>query len=144
MLKVENVSIWLRWAVNPASALRVLLALSMHFLLPLLRPYLPLSLQVGNLFMPFFLLSHPAPRPGAPLPSRGAPRARKDDAALPGSPRRPRAARIQRCPVLLPSAHAQSYSLYNAGAEVGDMEGGEVGEVWGAGVCSGLFCGGGE
>ncbi|KAJ7821835.1 hypothetical protein B0H13DRAFT_2377045 [Mycena leptocephala] len=50
MPKVKDVSIWLCWAVDPASALRVLLlrlllALSMHFLLPLLRPYLPLSLQ---------------------------------------------------------------------------------------------------
>jgi acyl-CoA-dependent ceramide synthase len=67
MPKVEDVSVWLRWAVDPASAMRVLLlptllALPTHFLLPLLRPYLPPSLQgVGNPFTPFFLLSHPTP-----------------------------------------------------------------------------------
>jgi hypothetical protein len=39
MPKVEVVSVWLRWAVDPASALRVLplLALPTHFLLPFLR-----------------------------------------------------------------------------------------------------------
>ncbi|KAJ7831355.1 hypothetical protein B0H13DRAFT_1915492 [Mycena leptocephala] len=68
MSKVEDVSIWLRWAVDPASGLpvllRPLLALPMHFLLPLLRPYLPLSLQgVGKPFTAFFLLSHPTPTP---------------------------------------------------------------------------------
>ncbi|KAJ7852132.1 hypothetical protein B0H13DRAFT_2284406 [Mycena leptocephala] len=66
MPKVEDVGVWLRWAVDPASALRSLpplLAPPMHFLLPLLRPYLPLPLQgVGNHFMPF-LLSHPTPAP---------------------------------------------------------------------------------
>ncbi|KAJ7831812.1 hypothetical protein B0H13DRAFT_2371264 [Mycena leptocephala] len=62
-------SIWLRWAVDPASALRVLLlppllALPTHFLLPLLRPYLSLPLQgVGNPFTPFFLLSHSTAAP---------------------------------------------------------------------------------
>jgi hypothetical protein len=40
MPKVEDVS---AWAVDPASALRVLLAFPTHFL-PLLRPYLPPSL----------------------------------------------------------------------------------------------------
>jgi acyl-CoA-dependent ceramide synthase len=69
MPKVEDVSVWLRWAVDPASALRVLLlppllAIPTHFLLPLLRQYLPLPLQdVGNPFTPFFLLSHPTPAP---------------------------------------------------------------------------------
>ncbi|KAJ7847779.1 hypothetical protein B0H13DRAFT_1907125 [Mycena leptocephala] len=64
--KVEDVSIWL---LHPASALRVLLlppllALSPHFLLPLLRPYLPPSLQgMGSPFTPFFLLSYPTPAP---------------------------------------------------------------------------------
>jgi hypothetical protein len=54
MHKVEDLSIWLCWAVDPASALRVLLlppllALPMHFLLPLLLPYLSPSLQgVGS------------------------------------------------------------------------------------------------
>jgi hypothetical protein len=53
MPKVEDVSVWLCWAVDPASALRVLLppllALPRHFLLPLLHPYLPPSLQgVGS------------------------------------------------------------------------------------------------
>ncbi|KAJ7847783.1 hypothetical protein B0H13DRAFT_2405537 [Mycena leptocephala] len=63
-------SIWLRWAVDPASALRVLLlppllALPTHFLLPLLRSYLSLSLQaVGNSFTPFFL-PHPTPVPSS-------------------------------------------------------------------------------
>ncbi|KAJ7865969.1 hypothetical protein B0H13DRAFT_1898293 [Mycena leptocephala] len=65
MPKVEDASIWLRWAVDPVSALRVLilpplLALPTHFLLPLLLPHLPLPLQaLGNAFTPFFLLSLP-------------------------------------------------------------------------------------
>ncbi|KAJ7865971.1 hypothetical protein B0H13DRAFT_2352707 [Mycena leptocephala] len=53
MPKVEDLSVWLRWAVDPASALRVLLlrlllALPTHFLLPLVRPYL-LPLLKGRL-----------------------------------------------------------------------------------------------
>jgi acyl-CoA-dependent ceramide synthase len=66
--KVEDVSLWLRWAVDPISALRVLLLPSLldrssnKFLLLLLQLYLPLSLQgVGNPFASFFLLSHPTP-----------------------------------------------------------------------------------
>ncbi|KAJ7875966.1 hypothetical protein B0H13DRAFT_2347890 [Mycena leptocephala] len=57
--QVEDVS---AWAIDPASALRVLLPLLLafptHFLLPLLRPYL---LATVNPFTPLFLLSHPAP-----------------------------------------------------------------------------------
>ncbi|KAJ7832116.1 hypothetical protein B0H13DRAFT_2430062 [Mycena leptocephala] len=61
--KVADVSIWLRWAVDPASALRVLLpsllTLPTHF-----HPYLPPSLHgVVNAFTPFFLLSHRTPTP---------------------------------------------------------------------------------
>jgi hypothetical protein len=49
MSKVEDVSIWLRCAVDAASALHVLLlppllALPTHFLLSLLHPYHPLPL----------------------------------------------------------------------------------------------------
>ncbi|KAJ7831352.1 hypothetical protein B0H13DRAFT_1915489 [Mycena leptocephala] len=67
---MEDVSIWLCWAVHPASALQVLLlppllALPTHFPLPLLLPYLSPSLQgVGNPFTPF-LLSHPTCLSGA-------------------------------------------------------------------------------
>ncbi|KAJ7865966.1 hypothetical protein B0H13DRAFT_1898289 [Mycena leptocephala] len=66
--KVEDVSIWLRWAVHPASALHVLLlppllALPTHFLL-LLRPYLPPPSNLSETpSLPFFLLSHPTPAP---------------------------------------------------------------------------------
>ncbi|KAJ7923122.1 ankyrin repeat-containing domain protein [Mycena leptocephala] len=68
MPRAEDVSIWLRWAVDPASALRVLLlapllALPTHFLL-LLLPYLPLSnLSPQPTFTPFFLFSHPTTAP---------------------------------------------------------------------------------
>ncbi|KAJ7904104.1 hypothetical protein B0H13DRAFT_2025192, partial [Mycena leptocephala] len=82
--------IWLRWAVDPTSALRVFLlpppfALLTHFLLPLLRPYLPLPIHRQPLHA---LLPPLAPhiRPGAPLRSGGAPRAGGYDTALPQSP----------------------------------------------------------
>ncbi|KAJ7822836.1 hypothetical protein B0H13DRAFT_2447095, partial [Mycena leptocephala] len=66
MSKVKYVSIWLHWAVDCLCLSRAppppLLVLPTHFLLPLLRPYLPLPLQhIENHFTPFFLLSHPAP-----------------------------------------------------------------------------------
>ncbi|KAJ7904091.1 hypothetical protein B0H13DRAFT_2025154, partial [Mycena leptocephala] len=65
-----------------------LFALPTHFLLPLLRPYLPLPIHRQPLHA---LLPPLAPhiRPGAPLHS--------GDTALPQKPRRPRAARLQRC-----------------------------------------------
>ncbi|KAJ7870718.1 hypothetical protein B0H13DRAFT_2061554, partial [Mycena leptocephala] len=69
-----------------------------HFLLPLLRPYLPLPIHRQPLHA---LLPPLAPhiRPGAPLHSGGAPRAGGYDIALPQRPRRPRAARVQCCHV---------------------------------------------
>jgi hypothetical protein len=69
MPKVEDVSIWLRWAVDPDSALRVLLlppllALLTSLFLLLLRWHLPVPLQeVDNPFTAFFLLSHPTAAP---------------------------------------------------------------------------------
>ncbi|KAJ7797923.1 hypothetical protein B0H13DRAFT_2298179 [Mycena leptocephala] len=108
-------SIWLRWAVDPASALRVLLlppllALPTHFLLPLLRPYLSLPLQgVGNPFTPFFLLSHSTAAPDR------------------------LSAAVVRPELLIPGASEA----------VGDTEAREGGAVWGAGVCGGLVFGGG-
>ncbi|KAJ7853428.1 hypothetical protein B0H13DRAFT_2358920 [Mycena leptocephala] len=71
MPKVEDASIWLRWAVDPVSALRVLilpplLALPTHFLL-LLRPYLPLPLQaVGTPSRRPSSRTPPLRRPGSP------------------------------------------------------------------------------
>jgi acyl-CoA-dependent ceramide synthase len=71
MPNVEDVSVWLRWAIDPVSALRVLLlplllAFPTHFLLLLLRLYLPPYLQplaTANPFTPLFLLWHPTPAP---------------------------------------------------------------------------------
>ncbi|KAJ7834928.1 hypothetical protein B0H13DRAFT_2426384 [Mycena leptocephala] len=57
MPKVEHVSIWLRWAVDPASALRVLL------LPPLIALPTHLLPSFGNPFTLFFLFSHPTPAP---------------------------------------------------------------------------------
>ncbi|KAJ7852130.1 hypothetical protein B0H13DRAFT_2359693 [Mycena leptocephala] len=116
MPKVEDVSIWPRSAVDPASALRVLLppflALPTHFLLPLLRPYLPLPLQrIDNPFMPFFLLYHPTPARSASLPQ---------------GHRRPRAARPRCCAALLPALGAQSYVVPDAGAELGIRKAGKM------------------
>ncbi|KAJ7863665.1 TLC domain-containing protein [Mycena leptocephala] len=70
-----SVSVLLRWAVSPASALTVLavpplLALPAHLTLP----YLPAPLQaLSNPFTPFFLLSHAAPAPERPLASTALP-----------------------------------------------------------------------
>ncbi|KAJ7832121.1 hypothetical protein B0H13DRAFT_2371092 [Mycena leptocephala] len=136
MPKVEDMSIWLHWAVDPASTLRVLLlspllALPTHFLLPLLRLYLLLPLQpVGNLFAPFFL-SHPTP--ALECLSTAVVR---HDTALPQRPG-PRIARLQRCLLFILSAHAEPQPVPDAGAEVANTEGGEGGAVWGAGVCGG-------
>ncbi|KAJ7035764.1 hypothetical protein C8F04DRAFT_1341703 [Mycena alexandri] len=84
LMRPEDVSVWLRWAVSPASALRllllpVLLAVPTHFLL---QAYMPPPQRTWTLdlaclglegwtwsglplnpFTPFFTLSHPAPPP---------------------------------------------------------------------------------
>ncbi|KAJ7853444.1 hypothetical protein B0H13DRAFT_1904077 [Mycena leptocephala] len=70
---------WLRWAVDPASALRVLLlplllAFPTHFLLPLLHLYLPASLQPPRHSQPL----HPLP----PLPPHTRSRALVDSGGL--------------------------------------------------------------
>ncbi|KAJ7832123.1 hypothetical protein B0H13DRAFT_2679214 [Mycena leptocephala] len=97
--------------VDPPSALRVLipplLALPTHFFLPSsARTFLSLQ-DVGNPFTPFFLLSHPTPAPERLSAALMRPEL-VETTQLYQRPRRPRAARIQRCPVLVPAAHAQS------------------------------------
>ncbi|KAJ7923130.1 hypothetical protein B0H13DRAFT_2655277 [Mycena leptocephala] len=107
----------------------------------------PPSLQsVRNPFTPFFLLSHPTPAPER-LPAAVVRPELVETTQL--YLKGPRAARIQHRSVLVLAARAQSQPVLGAGAEVGDLEGGEGGEVWGAGVCGGFFAmvgvwGGGE
>jgi hypothetical protein len=120
MPKVEDVSIWLRWAVDPTSALQVLLlplllALPMHFLLSLLCSYFPLLLQgVGNPFTPFFLLSHLTLAPER-LSSAAVHPELVETTQLTQGPQRSRVALLYRCVVLLPSTRAEPYSVSDAG-----------------------------
>ncbi|KAJ7834927.1 hypothetical protein B0H13DRAFT_2288520 [Mycena leptocephala] len=118
MPKVEDVNIWLRWAVDSASALCVLLlppllALPTHFLL-LLRPHLPLPLrEVGNPFTTFFLFSHPTPAPER----------------LPTAAVRPELVPVTQLYLKGPSdlaLLAYSFLVPGAGEAVGDTEAGKV------------------
>ncbi|KAJ7831350.1 hypothetical protein B0H13DRAFT_2431666 [Mycena leptocephala] len=134
MPKVEDVSIWLRWAVDPTSALRVfllppLLVLPTHFLLPLLRPHLLPSLQgMGNPFTPFFL-SHPTAA------------SERLSSVVVRPELVPTTQLYLKGPGDLALLAYSSYAIPDAGAETGDTEGGEGGTVWGEGLCGCVFFG---
>ncbi|KAJ7831349.1 hypothetical protein B0H13DRAFT_1915485 [Mycena leptocephala] len=123
MPKVEDVIIWLCWAVDPASALQVLLlplllALPTHFLLPPVRPS-------GHIPSPL-----PAPLPSYPYPG-----------ALSAVVARPEL--IPTTQLYLKGLSDLALLAYSVVlfsflrlmlVRRWDTEGGEVGAVWGAGV----------
>ncbi|KAJ7923142.1 hypothetical protein B0H13DRAFT_2316832 [Mycena leptocephala] len=122
MPKVEDMSMWLHWAVDPTSALRVLLlppllTLPTHFL-PAPPPVSPsLASRIGQPLHPILPPLPPHPRPGVPLVSSRAPRA---------GPRRPCAARLHRCPVLFLAARPEPQPFSGVGAEVGIRKAGKM------------------
>ncbi|KAJ7907157.1 hypothetical protein B0H13DRAFT_2503312 [Mycena leptocephala] len=137
MPKVEDVSIWLRWAVDPASTLQVLLlppllALPTHPT-PLTIP--PSLQEAGNLFTPFFLLSHPTPAPERLSAAVARPElVPTTQLYLKG----PGDLALLAYSVVLVSflQLVLSHTLFQMLARRwGDTEGGEGGAVWGAGVC---------
>ncbi|KAJ7923154.1 hypothetical protein B0H13DRAFT_2316844 [Mycena leptocephala] len=150
MPKVADVSIWLRWAVDPASALCMLLqppllALPTHSL-PAPPPVPPsLASRSGQPLHPVLPHLPPHLRPGALVGRCRASRARPNDQLYLKYLKGPGDLALVGCSVLLFFflRLVFSHSFFSGVSKVGDLEGGEGGAVWGAGVCGCVIFGGG-